>query len=98
MKILEEFDFSKRPSRSRYAPVVRALVEDNAVAVQLERGEDFPADVKIATASSGVRAAIKKAGKRAEVYPVDDDTIVVRLRSNGTSSSRRGRAREAIPA
>jgi hypothetical protein len=99
MKILQHFDFDQRPSRSRYAAAARALVEDGVKAVELERGEDFPADVKMATVQSGVRAAVKKAGKTAQTYIVTDDRIIVGLKDENAKPRRGGsRRREPVAA
>src|SRR4051794_4130607 len=98
MKILQHFDFDQRPSRSRYASTVKALVIDNEAAVTLERGDDFPDDVKIATVQSGVRAAVKKASKTARTYIISDDEIVVGLDDRPVKPRRSGRHRESVAA
>lgn len=79
MEILETFNFDERPSRSRYAGVVKALVEQRKHAVKLTRGADFPVDVKIDTVQAGVSTAVRKAGKRARTRVVSDDELVVGL-------------------
>lgn len=98
MKILQHFDFDQRPSRSRYASTVDALIVRNVAAVTLERGDDFPDDVKIATVQSGVRAAVAKAGKRARTYIISDDEIVVGLDDRPAKPRRSGKRREAVAA
>jgi hypothetical protein len=98
MRQLQEFDFDTRPSRSRYADAVSALVDDGVFAVELKRGEDFPANLALSSVQGSVSSLIRKRGKTARTRIVDKDTIVVGLQANGTSSRRRGREREAARA
>lgn len=98
MEILESFDFDKRPSRSRYAPVVKALVEDGAKAVRLTRGEDFPQPLSMDAVQGAIADQFRKAGKKAETYRQDEDHLVVRLSDKPSTGRRRGRAREATAA
>jgi hypothetical protein len=98
MEILEEFDFTARPSRSRYADAVTALVDNGAHAVRLARGTDFPDNLKMDTVQSAVTTQIRKAGKRARTYKVDDDTLVVGLRPDHSPARRRGGERAAVAA
>lgn len=103
MEKLDSFNFDERPSRSRYAPVVKALVEDGTFAVALNRGEPmFPEDVKIDSVIAGVRTAVSKAGKRTRIRraPLPDgtlsnDRLVVGLDTEPAPRRRSSRKREA---
>lgn len=97
MEILDSFNFDERPSRSRYAAVVQALVQDGKHAVRLTRGTDFPAAVKIDTVQAGVSTAVRKAGKRARTRVVSDDELVVGLAEAG-APRKRARQRAAVAA
>ena len=90
-EILEKFDFADRPSRSRYAEVVKALVQDNVHAVKLERGKDFPNTVKMDTVQAGVSTAVRKAGKRARTRVLSQDVLVVGLNSEPAPKRRGGK-------
>lgn len=93
MKILDEFDFDARPSRSRYAVMVKALVEDNAHAAVLKRGEDFPEGVQMATVQAGASAAMRKAGTRAITRIIDPDHLAVGVHPDQAPRRRNGRKR-----
>jgi hypothetical protein len=98
MEILDDtFDFDSRPSRSRYAPVVKALVEEGKFGVKLKRGSDFPAGVKIDTVQAGVRTELGKAGKRAKTRILSPDELAVRLHPV-QNPAKRSRKREAVAA
>lgn len=94
MEILDSFNFDERPSRSRYAAAVKALVQDKRHAVKLTRGVDFPEGVKIDTVQAGVSTAVRKAGKRAQTYVVSDDVLVAGLHPD-QAPRRSKRARQA---
>jgi hypothetical protein len=99
MKKLNEFDFSERPSSSRYASVVKALVDEGTFAVMLERGDaEFPADVKVDTVQTGVRNALRKAGKRARTRIPSDNVVVVGLNPNPAPKRARNKSKVAVAA
>lgn len=98
MEKLENFDFTKRPSRSRYAPIVKALVEDGAGAVRLTRGEDFPQPLAIDAVQGAIADQIRKAGRRARTYREDDDHLVVGLNHDPAPTRRRASRRVASAA
>jgi hypothetical protein len=89
MEKLDSFDFDKRPSRSRYAPVVKAMVEDGVKAVRLKRGEDFPQEVNIDSVQSAVADQVRKAGKHAQTHRESEDSLVVGLQTNPRPARRR---------
>lgn len=104
MEQLQSFEF-KRPSRSQYAPVVKALVDDGTFAVRLVRGEDFPQGANIHQVQSSVRIAIEKAGARARTFvEYEEDhsanTMVVSLWRDGEGPKKptRRRRRETVAA
>jgi hypothetical protein len=100
MEKLSSFDFDARPSRSRYVPVVKALVDENTFAVKIKRGDpEFPEKVKVATIQAGVRTEVGKTGKTARTRILSADEIVVGLDPNPTSRRRSTkRRREAVAA
>jgi hypothetical protein len=103
MEILQSFEF-KKPSRSRYATVVKALVDDGAAAVRLKRGVDFPAEVSMDGVQSAVADQVRKRGKRARTFRESDDELVVALWADGQGpalAARRQRKqgrRQPVPA
>lgn len=99
MEILDSYEFT-RPSTSRYAPVVQALVNDNKFAVKLKRGEDFPEDATIATVQGAVSQQIRNAGRNARTFAESDDVLVVTLRSEeeATKAKRSAKRRVNVPA
>lgn len=82
MEILEEFSF-KKESRSRYAAVVKALVEDGNFAVRLKSGVDFPDDVGIETVQGAISQQIRNAGRSAKTFREKDGSLVVSLHARG---------------
>jgi ribosomal protein RSM22 (predicted rRNA methylase) len=102
MEKLDSFDFSKRPSRSRYAPVIEALLHGKTddgkpvKAVRLKRGDDWPSDVNIDSVQGAIADQLRKVGKRAKTFRVDDNTLVVGL--NDAPTPRRARRREVVAA
>lgn len=90
MEILEEFDFDSRPSRSRYVAAMTALVEDNVRAVKLTRGQDFDADVQLASVQGAISTlARERFGVRVVTRRVGDDELVVGINPNQTVRRRR---------
>jgi uncharacterized protein related to proFAR isomerase len=99
MEKLDSFDFSKRPSRSRYAPVIDALVHDRnpAAAVRLTRGDEiWPADVNVDSVQGAIADQMRKIGKRAKTFRESDDSLVIGL--NDKPAPKRARRREAVAA
>jgi hypothetical protein len=96
MELLQSFDFT-RPSRSRYAPAVKALMEDRVFAVLLKRGEDFPADITMASVQGGIRDKIAKAGGRARIFPTEEGNLVVSLWPEGEGPKRPTRRARRTP-
>lgn len=94
MEKLSSYDF-KRSSSSQYDDISKALVDDGAVAVRLERGRDFPDDVKMASVQQGVRDTIKKRGRRARTFIEDDDHMVIGLYGEGEGPKPPRRRRSA---
>jgi hypothetical protein len=92
MEILETHDF-KKPSRSRYAEAVKALIEDGVFAVRLKRGEDFPEEITAGSASGSVRQLIDKQGRIARCFIESERSLVVSLQPEGTTSRTRKPAR-----
>lgn len=90
MEILNSYEFRK-PSRSQWAPVVKALVEDGNFAVRLKRGVDFPEDANLDTVQGGVSSQVRNAGRAARTFREGDDALVVTLRAEG-EGPRRSRA------
>jgi hypothetical protein len=93
MEKLQSYEFRK-PSRSRYAPVVTALVDEGVFAVRLKRGPDFPEGVSMDSVQGAVADQVRKAGRRAKTFRESDDALVVSLatdepRSRGRSQRRR---------
>lgn len=88
MEILTSYEF-KRPSTSRYAPVVNALVTDGAKAVRIKRGEDFPAEISMDSVQGAVSQEIRKAGARARTFRESDDVLVIALRGEGEAPRRK---------
>jgi hypothetical protein len=100
MEILDSYEF-KRPSRSRYAPVVDALVNGvggkKVFAVKLKRGEDFPQASSISSVQGAISTQVREAGRRAKTFAESDDVLVVSLWPEGEGPrvrrrSSRGRA------
>jgi hypothetical protein len=104
MEKLDSFDFSKRPSRSRYAPVVEALLHGKTddgkpvKAVRLKRGEDWPPDVNLDSVQGAISDQLRKAGKRAQTFRVDDDTLVVGLNDKPAPARRRSTRQAPVAA
>src|SRR4051812_13185702 len=98
MKRLQSFNFDERPSDSRYDPIVKALVDDGEVAIELRRGEDFPDTTKVGGVQSALRSRIEKRGRRARVRIVNDDVIVVGLWPKGGGPRKPARRRTAVAA
>lgn len=102
MEILEQFDFDKRPSRSRYADVIKALVEDGVHAVKITRGEkEFPAEVSIETVQGGISTQVREAGRTAVTRKLGDDVLVVGLEDSRAKRPRKttnGRKKDLVPA
>jgi hypothetical protein len=93
MEILEEYEF-RRPSRSRYEPVVVALCDDDAFAVLLRRGDDFPVNVTLDSVQGAVAQQVRLRGKRARTFRESDDVLIVSLYADGPARPRkRGRAK-----
>lgn len=92
MEILESYSFTK-PSTSRYAAAVSALVEDGHFAVKLKRGTDFPAEIGIEAVQGAISEQIRKRGKRARTFRESDDVLVVSLYGDGEGPRRRRGAR-----
>lgn len=87
MEILQEYDF-KRPSRSQYAPVAKALLEDGVFAVKLKRGEDFPQSANVSSVQGAVSTQVRESPKnvdrrRARTFVESDDVLVVSLYAAG---------------
>lgn len=101
MEILQSYEF-KRESRSQYAPVVKALVEDGAPIVRLKRGEDFPATAKMASVQGAVSTQLREAGggRIPRTFVEDDDHLVVSFHAEGQGPKPRAkkRARQAVAA
>ena len=97
MEILQSYEFKKQSS-SRYAPVVKALVDQGAFAVKLKRGEDFDQAASIETVQGGVSTLIRKAGHRARTFRESDDVLVVTLYAEGEGPKPRRRARQRVAA
>ena len=93
MEILKEYTF-QRPSKSRYAQVVKALVHDGVFAVKLKPGEDFPAGQKVETVQGAVAGQIRKAGRVARTFTEEDGSVVVTLYKVGEEPKRRKKGRE----
>lgn len=91
MEILNEYDF-KRQSTSRYAPAVKALVDDGAFAVKLRRGVDFPQDVRTDNVQANVSNLVRARGKRARTFVESDDVVVVSLWPDGEGPKQRRKA------
>lgn len=98
MERLDSFDFSKRPSRSRYAAVVKALVDEGVHAVRITRGVDFPDELQMDTVQGSISQQIRKAGKRARTYRESEDVLIVGLNEEAAPRRRGGRARELAAA
>lgn len=96
MKKLEEFDFSDRPSRSRYTEAYEALVEEKVHAVVLERGEDFPEKTTLQNVQGGIGEHFRKRGKKVTTRTIKPDQVVVGL--DGDAAPRRRRRRETAAA
>lgn len=96
MEKLDTFDFSRRPSRSRYATAVNALL-NGTTAVRLKRGEDFPEDLNIESVQGSIAGLLRKEGKHARTYRESNDSLVVGLQS-APAQKRRGRERISAPA
>lgn len=93
MEQLKSFDF-KKPSRSRYADAVDAVVDGGVFAVRLRRGEDFPEGVSMNSVQGAVADQIRKRGGRARTFRESEDSLVVSLWKNGEGPrrpARRGR-------
>jgi hypothetical protein len=96
VQILDSYEF-KKPSKSRYAPVVKALVDDGAFAVRLERGVDFPADRSLDNVQGAISQQVRNAGRRAKTFAEPPDALVVSLYEEGDGPRRR-RARSKVTA
>lgn len=98
MEKLTSYEF-KKPSRSRYAPVVKALVDDDVVAVRMKRGEDFPGDVTMDGVQAAISDQVRKRGRRARTFRESDDALVVALwpEGEGPRTPRRRGARRPAP-
>jgi hypothetical protein len=101
MEILQSYTF-QRPSRSQYAPVVKALVEDGVPAVRLTRGEDFSQDAKMLSVQGGVSDQLRKAGggRIPRTFVEDDDHLIVSFHAEGEGPKprRRKNARQPVAA
>ena len=82
MQRLDSYEF-KKPSTSKYAPVVKALVEDGVFAVRLVRGQDFGRDVTLDAVQGAVSQQVRNAGRRARTFRESDDALVVSLWPEG---------------
>ena len=96
MEILQSYNFQK-PSRSQYAPVVKALLEDGAPIVKLKRGEDFPSDAKIESVQGAVTTQIRQAPANtnrriARTFTESDDALIVTLWPEGQGPKARKKA------
>lgn len=95
MEILQSYEFRK-PSRSRYAPVVKALLEDGAPVVKLTRGEDFDQDAQIGSVQGAVSAQVRESPKntdkrRPHTFVESDDVLIVALYPKGEGPALRRR-------
>jgi hypothetical protein len=88
MEILRSYEF-KKPSKSRYAPVVKALVEDGVFAVRLVRGTDFPSEATIDSVQGAVSQQVRNAGRRARTFAESLDALIVSLYPEGEGPRRR---------
>lgn len=90
MEILENFDFDKRPSRSRYAPVVDALINNGVKAVRIRRGDpEWPNGTNIESIQGAVADQIRKRGKNARTHRETDDSLIVGLNEKPAPARRR---------
>jgi hypothetical protein len=94
MEKLTSYEF-KKPSTSKYAPVVAALVDEGVFAVRLKRGEDFGRDVTLDSVQGAVSQQVRNAGRRARTFRESDDVLVVALypEGEGPRAPRRRQAR-----
>src|SRR3954454_8845871 len=98
MEILREYDFT-RPSRSQYAPIAKALIDDGAKIVRIKRGEDFSEKATMASVRGAVSDSIAKRGHRARTFIESEDVLVVALWTEGEGPQRRRkRNRQAVAA
>jgi hypothetical protein len=98
MEILRSYEFKKK-STSRYAPVVKALL-DGAVAIRIKRGDpEWPEDAKLESVSGGISTLTRKEGRRARTFRENDDNLVVALWPEGEGPrAPRRRRRETVAA
>lgn len=96
MEQLQSFAFTK-PSKSRYADAVAALVDNGVFAVRLRRGEDFPDGISMDGVQGAVSDQIRKRGKRARTFRESDDSLVVSLWPDGEGPRRSARRRRREP-
>lgn len=98
MEKLTSYEF-KRSSRSRYAPIVKALIDDGVNAVRIKRGDDFPDDVNMDGVQAAVSDQVRKRGRRARTFRESDDALVVALwpEGEGPRTPRRRGARRPAP-
>jgi hypothetical protein len=83
VEILQSYTF-KKASKSRYAPIVKALVTDGHHAVRIKRGEDgWPTHTSVETVQGAVSQQLRNEGKRARTFREDDDTLVISLWPEG---------------
>ena len=83
MEILQSYSF-KRKSNSRYAPIVKALVDDGHHAVRIKRGQDgWPAETSVETVQGAISQQLRNEGKRARTFREDDNTLVISLWPEG---------------
>jgi hypothetical protein len=105
MEILSDYNF-QRPSRSRYAPVVEALIEKGIFAVKLKRGEDFPSDANINSVQGAISTQIRESPKnttnrRARTWVEDPETanvLIVSLYPEGEGPAARSKTAKKKPA
>lgn len=98
MEILTTYDFT-RPSRSQYAPIAKALIDDKAPIVRIKRGEDFSEKASIASVRGAVSDSIAKRGHRARTHIESEDVLVIALWAEGEGPQRRRKnKRQAVAA
>ena len=95
MEILQSFTFQK-PSTSRYAPVVEALLKTPTPIIRLKRGEDFPQEAKIESVQGALATQVRDSpqntnGRRARTFTETDDSLVVTLWAEGEGPRRRAK-------
>jgi hypothetical protein len=98
MEKLDSYIFGRRPSRSRYAAAVTALIDEGTAAVLLKRGDDFDQAVDIQSVQGAISTQIRNRGKKARTERVDDNTLAVALDDRPARAPRSSRRRQAVPA